>query len=51
MKLHSVKGTEIVERVLRNSDNLTFSNVAVNVPYYNHEKRDGSGYTSGLKGE
>lgn len=51
MKLHSQKGAEIVERILQNSDDLQFKNIAVNVAHYHHEKWDGTGYPCGLAKE
>ena len=36
MKLHSQKGAEIVARILQNSDDLQFKNIAVNVAHYHH---------------
>ncbi|MDY5845762.1 MAG: HD domain-containing protein, partial [Bariatricus sp.] len=48
MKLHSQKGAEIVARILQNSDDLQFKNIAVNVAHYHHEKWDGTGYPCGF---
>ena len=42
MKLHAKKGAEIVARILQNSDDLQFKNIAVNVAHYYHEKWDGT---------
>ena len=51
MKLHAQKGAEIVARILQNSDDLPFKNIAVNVAHYHHEKWDGTGYPCGLAKE
>ena len=51
MKLHAQKGAEIVARILQNSDDLPFKNIAVNVAHYHHEKWDGTGYPCGLARE
>lgn len=48
MKLHAQKGAGIVARILQNSDDLQFKNIAVNVAHYHHEKWDGTGYPYGL---
>lgn len=51
MKTHSEKGAQIVGKILKNSDDWQFRQVAENVAHYHHEKWDGTGYPSGLSGE
>ena len=51
MKLHAQKGAGIVARILQNSDDLQFKNIAVNVAHYHHEKWNGTGYPCGLSQE
>ena len=48
MKKHAQKGAGIVARILQNSDDLQFKNIAVNVAHYHHEKWNGAGYPCGL---
>jgi len=49
MKTHAAKGAEILKRILMNSDDIDFKNLAVNVANYHHEKWDGTGYPEKLK--
>lgn len=51
MKQHSAKGAEIVEEILKNTDDELFKKVAVNVAHYHHEKWDGKGYPERISGE
>lgn len=51
MKKHAAAGKVIVERVLSEVDDEEFKNVAVNVAHYHHEKWNGTGYPTGIKGE
>lgn len=51
MKEHSVKGATIVSRILQNSDDFEFRNLAVNMAHYHHEKWNGTGYPEGLKAQ
>ena len=51
MKLHPIKGAKIVGEILQSSEDEYFRKIAVNIAYYHHEKYDGSGYPSKLKGE
>ena len=49
MKTHAAKGAEILNRILMNSDDTAFKNLAVNVAHYHHEKWNGTGYPAKLK--
>ena len=51
MKKHSAKGAVIVARILQNSQDTVFKEIAVNVAHYHHEKWDGKGYQEGLAEE
>lgn len=51
MKQHAAKGAEIVEEVLKESDDEEFKRIAINVAHYHHEKWDGSGYPNKISGE
>lgn len=50
MKKHPTEGTRIVKEVLTNVDDEEFKQIAENVAHYHHEKWDGSGYPTGIKG-
>ena len=49
MKTHAAKGAEILKRILMNTDDTDFKNLAVNVAHYHHEKWNGTGYPENLK--
>ena len=49
MKTHAAKGAEILKRILMNTDDTDFKNLAVNVAHYHHEKWNGTGYPEKLK--
>lgn len=51
MKTHSEKGAGIVSKILQNSPDTDFRDIAVNVAHFHHEKWDGKGYPKGLSGE
>ncbi len=51
MKQHAAKGAVIVRRVLSGMDDEELVNVVANVAHYHHEKWNGQGYPTGLKGE
>jgi len=51
MKKHAEEGAKIVEKVLNEVDDEQFTNIAINVAHYHHEKWDGTGYPCGLKGD
>ncbi|MDD6156345.1 MAG: HD domain-containing protein [Lachnospiraceae bacterium] len=50
MKKHSAKGAVIVERILQNTEDVTFQQIAVNIAHYHHEKWDGNGYPDRISG-
>ena len=50
MKCHAAEGASIVESILRGVENDKFVELAKNVAHYHHEKWDGTGYPTGLKG-
>ncbi len=51
MKTHPEKGAQIVAKILHNSGDTKFKEIAENIAHYHHEKWDGSGYPAGLSGE
>ena len=51
MKLHTIHGGEIIEKVLEGVNDDEFLQIAKNMAMYHHEKWDGTGYPNGLKGE
>lgn len=51
MKKHPVEGAHIVENLLQGVEEDEFVQIAKNVALYHHEKWNGQGYPSGLKGE
>lgn len=51
MKRHSSEGARVVSEILCESEDEEFKQIAVNIAHYHHEKWDGNGYPSHLKGE
>lgn len=50
MKTHSAEGGKLLLKVLGDLTDQEFINIAEDVTLYHHEKWDGTGYPSGLKG-
>ena len=51
MKAHAAEGQKIVHQILEGTDDDYFRQIAENVAHYHHERVDGSGYPTGLKGD
>ena len=51
MKEHSTEGAKVIHKILQNTDDESFKQVAENVAHYHHERWDGKGYPCGLSGE
>lgn len=51
MKVHTIKGGEMIQSIFRNLNDDAFFEVAFDIAKYHHERWDGSGYPEGLKNE
>jgi putative two-component system response regulator len=51
VKLHTVLGADILEEVVFYSQSGSFLAMAAAIAHYHHERFDGTGYPSGLRGE
>ncbi len=51
MKLHAIKGGQIIQEAYKNLGNEDFQQMAFEVARYHHEKWNGKGYPDGLTGE
>ena len=51
MKEHSTEGAKVIHKILQNTDDESFKQVAENVAHYHHERWDGKGYPKGLSTE
>ena len=51
MKRHTTNGGEIIREIFSSGSNGEFAQMAFDIAMYHHEKWDGSGYPSGLKGQ
>jgi len=51
MQEHPTIGNDIIKNAIKENENNLFLQVARNIAYYHHEKWDGTGYPTGLKGK
>ena len=51
MQEHPTIGNDIIKNAIKENENNLFLQVARNIAYYHHEKWDGSGYPTGIKGK
>ena len=51
MKTHAAEGAKIVRRILTDTDDEEFRQIAENIAHFHHERVDGSGYPEKLKGD
>jgi adenylate cyclase len=51
MKTHSTLGRNVIQNTMNSYNKNEFLKVAYNIAFYHHEKWDGTGYPSGLKGD
>jgi putative two-component system response regulator len=50
MKTHSTIGGDTIRALLKRQPHHSFLQMGMDIAYYHHEKIDGSGYPSGLRG-